>query len=159
VSIDRLHWGAASPHLVALWPAPVNRDECFASAGFTNFGETDDAELDALTGRLLLALEKLGPAWSPRPIERRRSLLREPAPMRLLQQILLSIHQDGLPPLTIHFGDPPLAAVHTADGHAIFWLTLPVGYLPGLLTEVASGLPVSEMNLQWSSLLPYTLVV
>ncbi|HEX4381526.1 MAG TPA: hypothetical protein VH083_01200 [Myxococcales bacterium] len=159
MSIERLHWGAASPHLIALWPAPVHHEACFASAGFTDFGETDDAELDALTGRLLLALEKLGPAWTPRPLERRRSLLRAPTVMPLLQQLLASIHWDNLPPLTVHFGDPPLATVNTADGHALFWLTLPVGYLPGLLTEVAAGLPVSELELKWTQLMPYTLVV
>jgi hypothetical protein len=76
----------------------------------------------------------------------------------VLEQLMASIREDYLPPLTLHFGDPPAATLVTADGHRIFWLTLPAGQLPSFLPEVAAGLPVSEMALEWARLLPYTIV-
>jgi hypothetical protein len=161
VSLTRLHWGQASPSLLALWPSPMKYDACFASAGFNHFAGVDPAhggELDAVAGRLLRALEKLGSAWTPKPLERRRSLTRKPSVMPVLAQLLVSIREDQLPPLTVHFGDPPAATIFTADGHPIFWLTLPAGFMPSLLPEVAAGLPVSETALDWARLLPYTIV-
>src|SRR5690554_6946835 len=59
--------------LLALWPAPVNHDVCFAAAGFTSFadnGEGWDKAAENLLHQVIAHLSRLGvPKLMSRPLE------------------------------------------------------------------------------------------
>lgn len=169
-----IHWSEVEPPLppalaaaagsvVALWPAPVNADECFKAAGFSDFADHDDAWDDAavaLLDRVVARLSAFGapalrsPPLLDSPPWHRRLRGEVPAPRPLLTQLELPMRWDSLPPCVVAFGDGG-ASLRTGEGHVILWLTLPPGVEPaGVVADVAGGHPLSRTTLRWSALLP-----
>lgn len=169
-----IHWSEVEPPLppalavadgrvVALWPAPVNADACFAAAGFTDFDDHGDAWDDAAVALLERVVERLSafgepsllsPALPDSPPWHRRLRGEVPAPRPLLTQLELPMRWDSLPPCVVAFGTDG-ARLRTGEGHVILWLTLPHGVEPAeVVAGVAGGHPVRRTTLRWSALLP-----
>lgn len=149
--------------LFALWPAPVNPDVCFEAAGFTDFGDNDNAwdiEADALLDRLLAALSRYGaarlvsePLRPTLPWYRRLFSRAEALPLR--QQIELPLAWDSLPDCLVAFGDQGVT-LRTGKGHHLFWLALPAtaaGDVPLMLEGVRGDLSLAKTSLKWEHLL------
>ncbi len=160
-----LHWsrvqrtGLPAGHcLLALWPAPVNADACFAAAGFTVFGDQDEAwerEADALLTRLLNWLAQFGP---PRLLSvplrpaRRWWQWTEHEPLPLREQIQWPQERDELPPCVLAFGDSPVR-LQTSCGHHLYWLTVPdAPTLAVHMQQLAGPHPRQETPLDWSAM-------
>lgn len=164
-----IHWSpvphpAADSRLFALWPAPVNDDACFRAAGFTEFGDADDAwdrEAELLLGRVIDELRTRGepclrsePLVKPLPWYRR--LLSRPPPLPLREQIEWPMHWDNLPDCIVDFGASG-ARLRTGQGHEIYWITLPAADAPSFepaARRLAAGHPLVRTDLRWSCLLP-----
>ncbi|MDD5059451.1 MAG: hypothetical protein PHQ60_16460 [Sideroxydans sp.] len=168
-----INWGEVSasgefPHgwqIFALWPAPVNEDECFAAAGFTHFKYEDegwseqhwDEQAEILQQRLLAAFSALAsPALLGEPLRGKRSMLRfwQPGePLPLAEQLRWPILHDSLPEVAIRFGDA--AELRAGSGHELYWIGLsphsPLSF-DALLAQVAIGWPVKQVQLDWSKL-------
>lgn len=155
----------ASPdcRLLAIWPAPVNHDACFAEAGFTLFGDNDEAwdqAAENVLSRVIAALSRFGaarlvstplrdqPPWYLRPFRAGREL-----PLR--QQALWPMQWDSLPPFHACFGKGG-ATLRTGNGHFLLWVNLPDGAPASseFVTTVAEPWPVVETGLRWRALLP-----
>jgi hypothetical protein len=177
-----LHWspvgapaGCAGPpvgcQLLALWPAPVNPDACFEEAGFTDFGDNDDAwdaASSALIDRLLAALAahdaprllspplRQGRNWHRRLLAALRLGAGADAALPLKTQIEMPMQWDSLPRCQIAFGDRGVA-LHAGDGHVLFWVVLPgsdVRDAAAFVCLAAGALPVVQTALHWECLLP-----
>lgn len=149
--------------LIALWPAPVNHDVCFAEAGFANFGDNDqdwDLAAEGLLRRVISKLTAHGAAnlmsqqlrehlpWYLR-------LFRSAEPLPLLEQVLQPIHWDSLTHCHITFGEQG-AALRTGNGHFLLWLTMPrheASSPSNFVNEVAGSTPVTRTELKWQALL------
>lgn len=171
----RVHWSPVEPRfapayapdgheLLALWPAPVNLDECFMAAGFADFADHEQAwddAAEALLERVLHELESHGPArllspplcdhvpWYLRPF-------REARPAPLLQQALQPMHWDSLPHFRARFG-PGEVTLRTGNGHFLLWLTVPsapIALHEAMVARVAAPWPATRTVLDWSPLLP-----
>ena len=119
-------WGQPESNLFAIFPTPVNADECFKKAGYVNFQDANDeweAKADSFLDDLLNSMEKFGPA----------KLLSEPlrdleyvpyldslSPLKKEIVIRTGI-EDNIPDCEITFGDSGIK-MKTGDGHHIFWL-------------------------------------
>jgi hypothetical protein len=56
-------WSSGSGRLCAIWPSPVDHDACFAAAGFSDLGDTDevwDAEFAELVETTVAVLGGIG---------------------------------------------------------------------------------------------------
>jgi hypothetical protein len=170
----QIHWSAVlsgdaetltSPdcRLLAVWPAPVNHDVCFKEAGFTLFGDNDDAWDEAaedLLRRVLDSLSRFGavkylseplrdnPPWYLRPFRAAQKL-------PLQQQALLPMHWDSLPSFHAQFGNSG-AALRTGSGHFLLWINLPNAGPDAseFVKSIAGPWPVVETELRWAILLP-----
>src|SRR5690606_12844321 len=112
----QIHWSAlpsddagdlAPPgcQSLAIWPAPVNHDACFEAAGFTLFGDNDEAWDRAAEGMLGRVIEHLSLFGAPRLVS---APLRDDPPwylrpfrtgqeLPLPQQALWPMQEDSLP--------------------------------------------------------------
>jgi hypothetical protein len=150
-------------HLVALWPSPVEHDLCFRDAGFTEFGDNDDAwseRADAFLDRLLTELTTFGqPRLLSKPIESAgRTLLhpfRSSRVVDLREQITLPIAWDSLPECIVAFGGEGVT-LRTGQGHHLFWITLRAGGpldIEAFMHRVAGNEPFFQTTLRWECLL------
>ncbi len=151
--------------LLALWPAPVNPDECFRNSGFHDFGDADadwDARCAAWIVRTLDRMSVFGPAalqsaplmpavpWYKR-------LFAAPAPLPLAEQLDAPMHWDSLPRCRIGFGGAG-AALMGGDGHVLLWLRLPEiarDTLAEWVGQLADEQPVYRTDLHWESLFAF----
>jgi len=149
----------------ALWPAPVNEDECFAEAGFTHFKYEDeqwsephwDAQAEILQLRLLEVLATIGaPVVLSTPLLAQRALATfwQPGePLPLLDQLRLPIQEDSLPEVVLRFGE--VLELRAGAGHELYWIALspdcPLSF-DRLLAQLAVGWPVQQVQLDWSKL-------
>lgn len=169
-----LHWSlvpakvagsGAATSLIALWPAPVNPDVCFEAAGFTDFGDADDAwdrRTAALQERLLAELGAYGePRLASTPLRTRpgvaRRLLGDAGEMLPLdEQIQAPMHHDSLPDAVVAFGTGGVA-LRAGSGHVLYWITLPEGevdrFIARVLPRLVVGFPLYETPLEWRHLL------
>ncbi|MBB4638162.1 hypothetical protein [Longimicrobium terrae] len=166
----RVHWArvdlrSADSVLFAVWPSPVNADECFRAAGFTDFGDADDVwdeEAESLLQRMVEALSAYGEPrlastpLSPLPRWRDRLRGRAPGPLPLIDQLLGPMRWDSLPDAIVEFGSPAVS-LRGGSGHFLLWITLPAtdaerfeDALPG----IAGGHPLVRTDLAWEHLLP-----
>jgi hypothetical protein len=151
--------------LLAIWPSPVNADECFAAAGFTDFGDSDatwDAESARALERLIEELRSFGePALLSEPIAPRAPVISRifaaPPPLPLLEQITLPTQWDSCPDCVVAFGEGGVT-LRTGSGHMLYWVTLPAesvpadGQAPSLLARVAGAHPLLQTTLDWTAL-------
>jgi hypothetical protein len=168
----RVHWarvgsGTPSPDsvLFAVWPAPVNADECFRAAGFTDFGDADDAWDEKAESLLRRVVEELGQHGEPRlhsaplsPLPRWRDRLRgrAPGPLPLMDQLLAPMRWDSLPDAIVEFGAPAVS-LRGGSGHFLLWITLPAGEaerFQDALPAIAGEDPLVRTDLAWEHLLP-----
>jgi len=173
-ALFQIHWSLisseqagelASPdtRLLALWPAPVNHDVCFESAGFTQFADNDEAwdrSAETLLRKVMEALACFGPGTLlSQPLQDRPPwylrLFRPARDLPLQQQALLPMQCDSLPPFRASFGDAG-AALQTGDGHFLLWIHLPdAGPDPSeFIAKVSRPWTILETSLRWSALLP-----
>lgn len=170
----QIHWslvpledaGAlASPgcRVLAIWPAPVNHDACFTEAGFTLFGDNNEAwdqAAEEILRRVIETLSRFGaakqigkplrdnPPWYLR-------LFRTGHELPLQQQALWPMHWDSLPAFHARFGESG-AALRTGNGHFLLWVSLPEAGLGAseFVRDIAGPWPVVETKLRWAALLP-----
>ncbi len=163
-----VHWapvsrGGDGEELFALWPAPMNDDACFRSAGFTDFGDADeswDANANRVLDRLLSMLSCYGqPALMSKPVERAQSwlqrLLRKAEVYELREQIELPIQWDELPDCVVAFGHSGIT-LRTGKGHPIFWIAVPAECemkFSDVAHQVAGSHPLVRTDLRWDRLL------
>jgi hypothetical protein len=160
------HASAAAPEglqLFALWPSPVNGDECFRDAGFTEFGDSDalwEATAEVLLSRLLIVLEGYGePRLVSEPLLPRppwyRLDLGEPPPLPLREQIALPMYDDSLPDALVAFGNSGVT-LRTGCGHHLFWIAWPLADAPAfpqLAADLAEPYAAHRTRLKWVCLL------
>lgn len=150
--------------LLAIWPVPVNHDACFAEAGFTLFGDNDEAWDQAAEGVLSRVIETLSfrfgaarlmsqplrdqPPWYLR-------LFRNSRALPLQQQASWPMQWDSLPPFQARFGNGG-ARLRTGNGHFLLWVDLPDGEPapPEFVRTIAEPWTVVETSLRWRALLP-----
>lgn len=168
----RVHWARvetgsrpADVATFAVWPAPVNADECFRAAGFTDFGDADeawDAEAESLLRRMVEALSAYGEPrlrstiLSPRPRWRDRLRSLAPQPLPLTDQLLAPMRWDSLPDAIVEFGSAAVS-VRGGGGHFLLWITLPAAEaerFQDALPGIAGGHPLLRTELAWEHLLP-----
>lgn len=168
-----INWGAVSGcgtflkgmRVYALWPAPVNEDQCFAEAGFNHFKFEDDCwseaywdkQAEILQVRLISTLSKAGaPTILSKPLRMKRSMfhlwqLGEPIP--LIEQLRGPILNDSLPEVRIRFGEA--VDLRAGLGHEIYWIGLHSecqDNFDTLLSEITMGWKVVRVQLDWSRL-------
>lgn len=173
-----LHWSKVDPtqasiftdkkhQLLAIWPAPVNPDQCFEAAGFNDFGDQDanwDKQADAILDRLILALDQFGPArlLSKAILQQRpwyARLFRTPLTLPLREQVSLPMLWDSLPRCQLNFGNQGVA-LNTGDGHHLYWITLPHDSVnkgtsaKAFVDLIANETPTVQTILCWEHLLP-----
>jgi hypothetical protein len=162
MGISRLNWGELnearppwSPtagHLYAIWPSPVDHDVCFEAAGFTEFGDSDDAwhrDFADLVARALNSLAHLGD-----PVLREgHTVDREGRRVSFRDALIVAATDDNFPPCVVGFGDPPKASVRTSDGHAILWTWVSENVeLDAFLDRLAEGREVVNRTMKWEKL-------
>lgn len=177
MSVFSLHWSLvptalAGQHappgtaLIAVWPAPVNADVCFEAAGFTDFGDADDAwerRADAVLERLLASLAAHGePRLASAPLRTRPGVARRllgdvGETLPLAEQIRAPMHHDSLPDAVVAFGTSGVA-LRAGSGHVLYWITLPEAavedFTARVLPRLAGDHPLHETALAWRHLLP-----
>lgn len=144
----------------ALWPEPLDCDDCFSKAGFRCFADSDekwDADFEVLVDRMFNALEERGLARlisGALPV-RQVGLLRRDQKGSIRDGLICAATDDRFPPFQAAFGTPAQARVTTSDGHPIFWVELadPTTF-EALLLTVAGNLPSTETKLSWEYLMP-----
>ncbi|MCA9171129.1 MAG: hypothetical protein KDB23_25830 [Planctomycetales bacterium] len=120
---------------LAIWPSPLNGDECFAQAGFTEFTETDDAWDHAWRTIIEDVISDLSRYDSPvirQPVlPVTKSTLWErmcgaskyrDVTLTLLEQVALTTNDDRYSQVVVEFGSAPHISLVTCDGHPILWL-------------------------------------
>ncbi len=168
LSVFTVHWSPVSradngEELFALWPAPMNDDVCFRAAGFTDFGDADeawDADANRVLDRLLSILSGYGqPNLISKPVERSqswlRSLFRQAEVYGLREQIELPIQWDELPDCVIAFGESGIT-LRAGKGHHIFWISVPAECamkFSNVAQQVAGSHPLLRTDLRWDRLL------
>lgn len=151
----------------ALWPAPVNDDECFHDAGYSDFQSEDEnyseAHWDEQAGifhrRLIDLLQGMGEAQLlSKPLLKPRSIARfwrVEEPLLLSEQLEWPLIDDNLPDARVRFGQ--LAELRTGNGHRLYWLGLspdsPLNFT-GVLVATAKGWPRRRVQLDWAKLSP-----
>jgi hypothetical protein len=163
MGISRLNWGEInearppwswpSGRLYAIWPSPVDHDQCFEAAGFTEFGDSDDSwdrDFSDLIARVLESLAHFGGAVlreGEYPVERGR-------PRASCRDALIAAAtDDNVPPCVVVFGDPPKASVRTCDGHPILWTWISGDNdLDTSLGGLAGGREIVNRTMKWQKL-------
>ncbi|MDD4930160.1 MAG: hypothetical protein PHP85_12910 [Gallionella sp.] len=168
-----INWGTVADggrypsgwQVYALWPAPVNDDECFKAAGFFDFQSMDenyseaywDEQAEILQQRLVEVFVGLGkPALLSKPLCAGRRLLNfwtSCKPLPLSDQLNWPALDDNLPQAVVRFGE--LAEVRTGNGHRLYWIALspdcPLNFT-GILLVLAKGWPRRCVQLDWTRL-------
>ena len=149
--------------LLAIWPAPVNHDVCFAEAGFTLFGDNDEVWDKAAEGVLQHVIESLSRFGAARQIGKPLRdnppwylrLFRTGRELPLQQQALWPMHWDSLPAFHARFGDGG-AELRTGNGHFLLWVSLPDAgsVAPEFVRDIAGPRTAIETKLRWAVLLP-----
>jgi len=140
----------------------MNHDVCFRNAGFTDFGDADeawDADAEGLLHRLLAEMSKYGePRLSSAAVEQPqpwfRSLFRTPAVFSLRDHITLPIQWDQLPDCVVEYGESGVS-LRTGRGHHIFWIRMPSKLSDAFLAlvhTVAGFHPLLQTKLRWDAL-------
>ncbi len=156
-------YASEGSELFALWPAPVNADECFAEAGFRDFGDahpTWEQNADGVLTRLLLELGNYGtPRLITSPLPQPQSWLRRwfarAEILALREQIELPMHWDNLPDCVVEFGASK-ATLRTGKGHQIYWIALPekeATAFEKIAGRVAAAHPLLQTELRWEHLI------
>lgn len=158
MKIYQINWDIVGSNL-AIWPSPMDHDECFRKAGFKEFADSDD-EWDRDFETLLERIVSLAQAYGPSKVKQfkgsRRTLIQ--SAHEVLQAARLD---DDLGASVVEFGDPPNLTLITADQHPIIWVT-PCSNLesPKALVEtLARGLTTMRHPLKWRYLLPDSIPV
>ncbi|HEX7899354.1 MAG TPA: hypothetical protein VF950_16430 [Planctomycetota bacterium] len=154
-------WAHAAGNLYAIWPSPVDHDQCFQNAGFFDYADSDDSwdgDFAGLTIRLVANLELLGsPSLKRSSRWYWRSLIWKRTPREiLLHELILAAHDDRTECL-VEFGSRPQAIVHVDGGHPIWWLYAGAkneDWVVELARLMANGLPVQRTDLQWDRFRP-----
>lgn len=121
-----------------IWPNPMNWDNCFQRAGWTEFEDLDDLheeEFSALSQRLLAELSKLGAIFvkeqpfmpENKTVFSKILSLFKPSPPVVyppLDMLLAACDDDRVGPCTLQFGTPPVAEIRSSYGHYILWVGL-----------------------------------
>ncbi|MDD5612578.1 MAG: hypothetical protein PHF75_06025, partial [Gallionella sp.] len=149
----------------ALWPAPVNDDECFHKAGYNDFQSQDEHYCEAhweqqaniLHQRLIEVMEAMGQAeLLNKPLFKQRTIAgfwtgRKPLP--LTEQLWWPLIEDNVPEASVRFGQ--FVQLRTGNGHHLYWLALspdaPLNFT-GVLQSVAQGWPRRCVQLDWGKL-------
>jgi hypothetical protein len=150
--------------LFALWPAPMNHDQCFIDAGFTDFDDADDAwdfNADGLLSRLLDHLSRYGsarlvsePAVRIQPWYRRLFAEPRPEPIDVREQIVAPM-SNKLPDCIVSFGDAGVS-LRTGREHHVFWISLPEQesvLFERAVGRIAGPHPTVRTKLKWEHLL------
>jgi hypothetical protein len=166
----------ACPVVLAIWPAPVNADACFADAGFHDFADTDDewgADWRGIVSRALARLEQNGSpsvrieagicrggflshvSWIFSWLLPQRLFLK-PVHLPIAEQIFVVTTDDQFGEVFIEYGMPPMVRLLASGGHEVLWIgwTTPE-YVPRrFVEEIAAELPVVRTALHWCALVP-----
>ena len=174
IAIHTIHWGVvptgkdtpwAGPdtQVTAIWPGPMDHDECLSSAGFSDFKDSDDAwdsEFERLGHRLVTWLKRFGEPVIPRPEGVRQAevhvLSGKPGDSELIRRILAPAYDDRERDAIVTFGSPPAAVIRTGGSHEIFWLAVRKGETmdrEDLLEFMSEGRAVSRTILKWELLI------
>ena len=154
--------------MIAIWPEPVDHDECFTRAGFRGFADSDEtwnSQFQVLLDRVVQWLSSYGsPVVSggevapPGPVHR---LLGKKAPvLRPSERLALVAHDDQFGPCSVRFGAPARAVACTTDGHPIVWVWLrdtDGERESAQLDALSKDKPLVETRLDWDPLGPPTL--
>lgn len=149
----RPSWAPASGRLCAIWPSPVDHDACFAAAGFSDFGDTDeawDAEFAEVVEKTLAALGETG---KPALTEGEYPLDRGRPRVSFRDALIAASRDDNFNPCVVSFGEPVVASVRTSDGHPILWIWIAAGAIDALLPRIAASRELRQMALEWEKLL------
>ncbi|MFH1435219.1 MAG: hypothetical protein ABIJ56_05850 [Pseudomonadota bacterium] len=156
-------WAGPDTQVTAIWPGPMDHDECLRSAGFADFEDSDDAwdgEFERLGHRLVTWLKRFGEPVIPRPGGARQAVVHvlsgKPGDSVLIRRILAPAYDDRERDVIVNFGSPPVAAIRTGGSHEIFWLAVRTGEAmdrEDLLEFLAEGRAVARTSLKWELLL------
>ena len=180
--VTSLCWSSVSPALtaswatgagtrLAVWATPVDFDECFSSAGFTEFADSGEGryeEIVEMTARLIAELRNLGeptqrmgevPVWAPESIFQwlLAKLGGRVATPTLTDIVVSPMTDDNFRPCVVDFGQAPVASLCTSSGHDIWWLYLSPGVSargPEFIDVLAGGRPVRHVEIDLRSLAP-----
>jgi hypothetical protein len=164
MAFDRLNWGEVTAPAVdwcpsgwrlwAIWPSPVDHDLCFASAGFADFADSDDA-WDAAFRELL---ERLLSAFAPR----RLGLLAGAFPRQgggsresLAEALYAAARDDNRAACVVGDREPATCRLRTSAGHPLIWIAQADSDLAWLTAAATadSSLEICNVRLEWSKLL------
>jgi hypothetical protein len=167
VSASELYWRpeTVGRHL-AILPGPIEDDECFRKAGFTDFVDSDDAwhaHVRGILERLLSLTSRQGSPWLL--VDHcHRALFklvsgwwlsnRRPPEVALVDALEYTLDNDNIEPSVVAFGRPPVATLRGSAGHPIIWLweRAPVLTSEEVMSEVGEGFQVERIALKWSGL-------
>ena len=146
-------WSSPSGRLYAIWPSPVDHDQCFEAAGFTEFGDSDDSwdrDFSALVAGLIESLAHFGSTVlheGDYPVERGRQRV------SCLDALIAAATDDNFPPCVVAFGDPPSASVRTSNGHAILWTWISKDIdFDTFIGGLAAGREIVNRTMRWETL-------
>ena len=166
----RIYWSELAPDFEsqllakpceAIWPGPVDADACFASVGFTDFDDSDDAwdvDLERLVRELYERFLRLGPAsrvLGELPVQP-RGLFRKRKIGTLSDMLMCGLEDDNFGVCTVGFGEPASAWLTTSGGHPIVWVQPGASHvsIETIVAETFPELPHVRMDLDWNVLAP-----
>jgi len=169
---DQISKAAPKKQQHAIWPGPIDFDECFQKAGFAHFADTDQAWHDDWADLIRasfdvlalefgdVAFEDFVPAkqarWIPRLIEKFSSARNaDDTTAKALRALYLASIDDSFGQASLSFGPDQAASLHTKDGHPILWITTDKDstfVTNKLLSKVAKAIPLESKKLEWSHL-------
>lgn len=150
------YWkGLECTYHYALWPSPVDHDQWFMNAGFTEFADSDDqweADYHQINARLVAALKSKGPATVR---DSTRSFLQrwfsaDTADEALVYELIKGSQYDQLV-CRIDFGNPPQAIIR--PNSQVWWLSMATPenqWVEKLAATLAAGRKVNRGSLDWS---------
>ena len=166
--ITQLHWACIGEEhkplkrqgpCIALWPEPIDSDDCFAKAGFNRFedsGDQWDREFLATCSKIFNALAHQG---TPRllsgelPMEKMGFFKQKQG--TLLEALECAAQDDQFPPCCVGFGESADVFLVTSDGHPIFWIYPGPNIRPeDWLQSLNLGFGLENTDLDWSLLAP-----
>jgi hypothetical protein len=146
-------WRPSAWRLWALWPSPIDHDSCFAEAGFSDFGDSDEAwntAFAALLEEVLICLNRYG---EPRLLEGEQPTERGRPRRTLGDALLAAATDDNFPACFVGFGSRTQALLRTSDGHPVLWVASSSDVLESLLAVAASYGGARRQTLDWRKLL------
>lgn len=160
--------------LYAIWPSPIDADDCFIKAGFTEFTDTDDkwdADWRAIISEVISYLSLNGKAVIRQPIvpvEKNRLIDRilnnkpkfNDVILSLVEQIELTTLEDNFPLAIVDFGNQYSLSLVTGNGHPILWILVdPKTKLhpKEIVNQIGKERKTSQRQLDWSKLVPHNL--